>query len=298
MNKKIFWVVILVIIFFAVFYVASLAFVNNEVTLEEKDFEQVGTINIASDLDTVEQAEILPDELNLVEFLPDLVPLPAQDLEIRKEDNNLKLLFSTIYYNQGTGPLELIADPESEGIREDIERDVLQRITRKDGSQYTKVVGNFLWHQEHLHYHFADFVDYILESVDTENSSGVYEVRVKSTFCIRDVSLIDLELENRAEKAEYLICGKEKQGISVGWADTYFFSYFDQNLDISNMDSGIYRLTFDVNPQWIIDELDYKNNKASILLDINIEELTVEIIKEEPENYPAVEHIYNEQVFD
>lgn len=28
--------------------------------------------------------------------------------------------------------------------------------------------GTFLWHQEHLHYHFADFAVYDLEAIQTD----------------------------------------------------------------------------------------------------------------------------------
>jgi len=234
-----------------------------------------------------------------VELLPDLVPPPAKDVRIDRRGEDALLSFSTTYFNQGLGPLELIADRETKGIRSDIERNVLQRIYRTDGGYRDKVAGKFLWHQQHLHYHFADFVIYDLEVVDVKNPPDLSGVRSKSTFCIRDVSLVDknFPIENRAEKAKYLICGKEMQGISVGWGDTYFYNYVDQNLNITDLPSGIYRLSFIANPDGRFEESRVDNNKSSVLLDIDMKGFTVKIIDEDPEGLPAVEHIYEEQVF-
>ena len=145
------------------------------------------------------------------ELLPDLVPLPAQDVRVDKRGSDILLSFSTTYFNQGKGPLELIADPKTKGIRSDIVRDVLQRIYLIGGGYRDRVSGTFLWHQEHLHYHFDDFVIYDLEAVDVKNPPDLSGVRTKSTFCIRDISLVDKNyaIENRANDAKYKICGKE-----------------------------------------------------------------------------------------
>src|SRR3989344_8450394 len=158
------------------------------------------------------------------DLLPDLVPLPPQDVKIQvRDDGAVMLLFSTTYYNQGRGPVELRADPRTKGVRADIERDILQRIYRKDESYREKTVGHFMWHQEHQHYHFADFVTYDLEAVDAPNHPDLSGVRSKSTFCLRDVSRVEMELPYRAEEAAYWVCYKEIQGVSVGWGDTYFY---------------------------------------------------------------------------
>jgi len=233
-----------------------------------------------------------------VELLPDLVPFPAQDLVLEKSGENVFLRFSTIYYNQGRGPLEIIADPKTKGIRADLERNVFQRIYRTDGGSRDLVSGEFLWHQEHLHYHFADFVIYDLEAVNVSGPApDLSGVRAKSTFCIRDISRIDLTLPNRTE-AQYKICGKERQGISVGWGDTYFFTYPDQLLNVVDLPSGTYRLTFHVNPENRFEESRTDNNTSSATIKLDVDKLKVEVIAEEPSEYPELEHVYEEQVFE
>lgn len=230
-------------------------------------------------------------------LLPDLVPYPAQDLEIEKNNDGTHLLFTTMFYNRGSGPLELVADPKTMGIQEDIERDVLQRIYNIDGTYTDKLVGTFLWHQPHLHYHYKDFVIYDLEPIDAPGSTDLEGYRVKSTFCIRDVSKLDGIFQNGLEEAKYLICGKELQGISVGWADTYFNTYPDQRLNITDLPSGTYRLSFIVNPENILEESSLDNNVSSVEFEYNKRAGNIEILKESPGNLPAFEHIHIEQIF-
>lgn len=231
-----------------------------------------------------------------LELLPDLVPAPAEDLKIETNEKGTFLRFSTIYYNQGRGPLELLADPATRGRREDLVRKVFQRIYKKDGSFRDKVSGTFLWHQEHLHYHFSDFIVYDLEAVSTEGTApDLSGVRTKSTFCIRDISRTNQVLEYRDTEARYRICGKEKQGISVGWGDSYFFNYPDQILNISDLPKGTYKLTFLVNPENLFEEDRTDNNKSSVTFAYDPAAKTVSIVSKDPTTSPKLEHIYLEQ---
>ncbi len=240
-----------------------------------------------------EIADTDPDEM-----LPDLVPMPAADLTLMEgEDGELRLLFSTTYLNQGRGTLELRADPKTKGIRADIDRDVLQRIYMKDGSYRDKVVGNFLWHQEHLHYHYQDFIVYDLTVEDGENLEDLSGILQKSTFCLRDISRILSPVEGKKEEATYKICGKELQGVSVGWGDTYYYNYPDQALNIESLPSGTYRLTFIANPERRIDELAYTNDTSYVVFTYDKESRKIEVTKEFPENLPEIEHIHLDDPF-
>ena len=245
-----------------------------------------------------EAASVFVDTTDPNESLPDIVPLPPRDMKVgRVEDGRILLYFSTTYYNQGRGPLELRADPATAGIREDIERDILQRIYFADGEHRDIVVGNFLWHQEHLHYHYADFITYDLEPVDALEREDLEGNLVKSTFCIRDISRVILDLPNYVSEAEDDICGKELQGVSVGWGDTYYWDYPAQNLDISELASGTYRLRFIANSAQRLEEIRYDNNTASALFKLDMENLTVEVLEEVPSQTPEVEHIHLEDPF-
>jgi len=232
-------------------------------------------------------------------LLPDIVPLPPKDLVLEKNGDNIFLRFSTTYFNKGKGPLEFIADKKTAGQRRDLERNVFQRIYKNDGGFRDRMSGTFLWHQEHLHYHFSDFVTYDLEAVEVpEVSPDLSGIKQKSTFCIRDISKVKAKIENSKEKAKYLICGKEIQGISVGWGDTYFYNYPDQILNVVDLPSGTYKLTFHVNPKNIFDEENHDNNISSAVFKLDMDSLKVELIDENPKNLPSVEHIHINQKFE
>ena len=234
---------------------------------------------------------------NALELLPDLAPLPAEDLRLRQEADQVFLAFTTVYYNQGRGPLELIADPATANVSDDIERKVYQRIYNSTGGYRDHLAGIFLWHNPHLHYHFADFILYNLEAIDAEISElgPLADTKVKTTFCIRDVSHISPLPTGAPEDAAYKICGKERQGISVGWADSYFYNYPDQSLNITSLSSGIYRLTFLVNPENSFEEINKDNNLSSVTFRLDMEKMTIEILGQLPFNNRTVEHIYREQ---
>ncbi|HEY4496746.1 MAG TPA: lysyl oxidase family protein [Candidatus Paceibacterota bacterium] len=268
-------------------------------------FKSLGEIK--EDVSDSEQADIETDELNKAvqnifytntDLLPDLIPLPPDDVQIINENDNVFLLFTTMFYNRGKGPLELRVDEEAARIKTDVDQDVIQRIYKEDGTFRERLSGKFLWHQTHLHYHFSDFVIYDLEPVGAPDDPSLSGVRSKATFCIRDVSSVDLDLKDRLPEGKYLICGKKLQGISIGWADTYFSNYPDQRLNLTGLASGTYRLNFIVNPEDSFEEETLNNNISSALLYIDMQNETVEILETNPINYPKVEHIYIEQSFE
>jgi hypothetical protein len=276
------------------------------------------------------------------DLLPDLVPLPASELRLGKSGKKTFLYFSTSYYNQGRGALELRGNKEENKIRDmevgvvaskdtgDRDRSVVQRIYRTDGTYRDSPAGIFLWHDTHLHYHFGDFIVYDIKAVKSveESAQESWEERTgasvaheerdvhysephepdehsaphftqKTTFCLRDVSKVTLhglpargEVGAPADDALYRICYKELQGISVGWADTYFSTYPDQNIDVTDFPDGTYRLRFVVDPDARFDELTRANNESSVLLYINKDTLTVDILGQSPTDTPAIEHVY------
>ena len=230
-------------------------------------------------------------------LLPDLVPLPPQDVKLDKRDDSCYLLFSTTYYNQGLGQFELRADPKTAGVRADIARDVMQRVYLKDGGHEDSLVGNFLWHQEHLHYHYADFITYDLSVVDAPPNPELDGMLTKSTFCLRDISRVYLPLENKRDVAEYKICGKELQGVSVGWGDTYYFDYPGQALNITSLKSGTYKLEFAVNPNRRLKELSFDNNVASAIIKLDMEAGTVAVLSTIPTEIPEYEYVHLEDPF-
>lgn len=212
-------------------------------------------------------------------LMPDIVAIPPHDITLKKQGASTFILFTTAYWNKGTGPLELVADPKTKGIRSDVDRNVYQRIYHLDGDYTERLSGRFLWHQPHLHYHFEDFAIYYLEPVDVPDMKE--KLSFKSTFCVRDTEPIDLSHPGANKDAGYKICGKERQGISPGWADSYFYTYVDQRFNISNYPAGTYRLKVWINPKDRFDEITKDNNVGETLIYLDIKNNTVKVLKEE-----------------
>ncbi len=215
-----------------------------------------------------------------MELLPDIVSLPPSDVTLKVENGRTYLLFTTAYWNKGRGPLELVGDPKTRGIKSDVERKVFQRIYRLDGDYRERLSGTFLWHQAHLHYHFQDFAKYTLTTADTTGKPFKDFAQAKSTFCVRDSEPVDLAHPGTEKTASYTICGKERQGISPGWADAYYYTYVDQRLDVTNAPVGQYLLTVLINPEDRFDEISKDNDKAEVLILLNVPDTFVQVIEE------------------
>lgn len=260
------------------------------VTAEPNEFAVPEIAQYVSQQKLERLREFLDSEL---ELLPDLVPLPPLDVSVKEEGGKDLLVFTTVYFNQGQGDLELRADPSTINTPGDIVRDVNQRIYRADGTFRERAAGSFQWHHSHLHYHFVDFVSYTLQAVEVTGIQGTNQLLAsqdKSTFCVRDVSRVSLPNTTAAD-AKYEICGRERQGVSVGWGDAYFSTYPDQNIDITGLETGVYRLIFFVNPDDLFEEESTDNNTSSMLFSFDEDTKEITIVETNPTTYPEFEHI-------
>lgn len=215
-----------------------------------------------------------------MELLPDIVSLPPTDVTLKTEKGRTYLLFTTAYWNKGRGPLEMVVDPKTRNIKSDIERKVFQRVYRLDGDYRERLSGAFLWHQSHLHYHFTDFAKYTLTGIDTEGKAFKPFAQAKATFCLRDSEPVDLTHPGASRASSYTICGKERQGISPGWADAYYYNYIDQRFDVTDAPAGKYLLTILTNPDDRFDEVSRENNKAEALILLNVKDDFVKVLEE------------------
>jgi cell division protein YceG involved in septum cleavage len=222
-------------------------------------------------------AKLIEKEMVL---MPDIVAIPPQDVTLKKEGNVTNILFTTSYWNKGRGPLELIADPKTKGLKSDLVRNVYQRIYSLDGDYTERLSGRFLWHQPHLHYHFEDFAIYKFEPIEVEGTPLKEKQMFKSTFCIRDSEPIDLSHPGANRDASYKICGKERQGISPGWADAYYYTYVDQKFNVSNLPTGKYSLKIAINPKNRFDEVTKENNVGEVIVFLDVKNNIVKVLEE------------------
>ncbi|MEK7642427.1 MAG: lysyl oxidase family protein [Patescibacteria group bacterium] len=175
--------------------------------------------------------------------LPNLVALPASNIRI-EETNGTKLLrFSTTSWNNGRGPLELVAGDVDQ--TNDKQR-VFQRVYTSDGSYHDEIAGDFRWHLDHNHFHLDDYARYTLQPVNAPGASDV--VGSKTTFCVMDTTKINIKLPGAPKRSVYSTCGSSVQGMSVGWGDTYGYYLSGQELNITNLPDGDYDLKIEIDP--------------------------------------------------
>lgn len=210
------------------------------------DFLQVASVSVESKLAA---------DPNL--RLPDLGILPASNLMIltNADTGNRQLKFTTSIKNDGPGVMEITghSDVTSEMTI------VVQNINALDGTDKQVVVGEFVYHPNHEHFHFGNFARYEVWSITSDGSlETLLSVTDKVSYCLRDdVQIEDAEITG---PQTYVGCNRARQGITPGWIDVYGFELFGQTIDISNLPDGIYALLNYVDPDNQLWELDLDNN--------------------------------------
>lgn len=197
---------------------------------------------------------------------PDLRALPPIDLildgRVIGGGMHYRLRFTASIWNAGEGPLELRGESSGDRTR------AYQRVYDDQGTFSERLVGEFIYHTGHNHWHFEHFAEYELwTDADYEawlasgRQHGQPRWRGSKTtgqdesFCVRDSDLIEA-LPGSPPAEVYEACDTELQGISVGWADTYPFYLAEQWIDLgeSKPADGRYVLRVVADPQNLLFE--------------------------------------------
>lgn len=210
--------------------------------------------------------------------LPDLRTLPPADVNIQLlSEGRRSLRLANTIWNSGQGPLELTSDlnPETQKTR------VHQQIYLANGASRQHLVGEFVWHPTHDHWHFDELTLYELWSLEADYSLGkVVASSDKLSYCLMDTDVIDRANPGFSTRRGYGGCNRREQGLSVGWGDTYKSTLDGQDVDISHVPDGFYALTSTANPNGVIHEQSYDNNSARVYLSIWGERLNVVSLKQ------------------
>jgi hypothetical protein len=207
--------------------------------------------------------------------LPDLTPWADEHLGLMydwtvetRSDGRALLLLSTATANVGAGPLEL----RGGAAHENGTQDVFQRIELSDGTHEERLAGEFEYHPEHDHVHFAGFAEYNLREITANQGVGdVVATGGKTSFCVLDLLDYDLTLPGAPDARVFDSCDTT-QGLSVGWADIYDRELPDQWIDVTGVSDGEYWLEVVVDPENRLLEGDESNNAVRILIDLQAPE--------------------------
>lgn len=195
---------------------------------------------------------------------PNLIPLPAFNTSlITDAGGRATLRFSTTTWNNGAGPLELAAGEVETGSGK---LRVYQVVYQAGGGSTLSFAGAFEYHPQHEHMHFNDYALYTLQPVNAPGGSE--RIGAKTTFCVMDTTAISLGLPGAPSQPFYSRCGRDLQGMSVGWGDTYGAHLAGQEIDFTSNADGIYKLKIEVDPKKVLVESNENDNASCLLLSI------------------------------
>ena len=214
---------------------------------------------------------------------PDLRTLSPSSVNITNSGGTKLLRFDNTVANFGYGQLEL--RPEHDDITDTT--DAYQRLYSHDGDDTPYVasetlVGTFVFHSSHNHWHFEDFAQYELRNIAADGSIGstVLATNEKVSFCMVDTGLVDPSLEHSPPGPAYTTCEQDgMQGISAGWSDTYTYSLAGQNVNITGLANGDYWLLSTSDPSNRLAESHDGNNRG--IVRVSIINNTVDIVSED-----------------
>jgi hypothetical protein len=195
---------------------------------------------------------------------PDLGMARLSDIYLALPSTGQKQLrFSATIVNVGAAPFELA------GSRPDLSRSfsATQRTFNTDGtSTLVPIPGASLVFggDGHNHWHVDGLERYELHRLDNGVKVGT---SAKAGFCFFDTGPFRLALGGAPASAVYTAtgCGTASSlsvtmGLSIGWGDTYPWTLPDQFIDVTNLDSGKYRLQAEADPFGWFQESSRQNN--------------------------------------
>jgi hypothetical protein len=209
------------------------------------------------------------------ELLPDLDQALPTEVAIVQEGDTYRLVFASAVDNVGRGPLLI------EGERPDRSQRVMavrQLVRSSDGSARERSVEGeirYVRSETHAHWHLLGFESYELRDA---GSGELVEPDAKTGFCLGDryETSPDTQLENEPAEAVWTEeCGRRQpglltvsEGISPGYGDNYEPAREGQFLDVTSVPPGRYLLVHRANPDSVLEESDYENNAASLLIQL------------------------------
>ncbi len=136
-----------------------------------------------------------------------------------------------------------------------------QVVTYSDGSTRPRPAGACEWHATHAHFHYRDYVEFVLRSVNPDGTPGAQvAASLKESFCLADDGYFGFGTAGPNGPNSYAgqpgcnLPGAPTpdawvtMGNSPGWGDIYTWDTPDQYIDISTTPPGVYDIQARANP--------------------------------------------------
>ncbi|MEX0787379.1 MAG: lysyl oxidase family protein [Anaerolineales bacterium] len=192
--------------------------------------------------------------------LPDLQTVPPTGFRVSYLTNGRRvLLFNNMAWNSGRGPLELGGEVNLAAGQ----IEVRQHLTIAAETGVDLLVGHFLWHPYHNHWHLDTFALYELWTLTPHGElDTLITSSSKLSYCMIDTDIVDRDLAGSSPSRAFRGCGRLRQGLSPGWGDEYRSHLEGQYVNIAGLPDGIYALLSTANPSGSLFESNYTNNAA------------------------------------
>jgi hypothetical protein len=194
-------------------------------------------------------------------LLPDLQCLPEalEDHYISYEDGQKLLRFTAGLVNTGKGPVEVQGRRTS---RRGTMRAYQALYKSRNRVGALRRFGQFVWHNEHEHWHVLQIAEYRLVDADGNLVANANKV----SFCLIDTTQAYPQMQGSPSWPKYYHCPRDRgmkkivQGVSVGWGDVYGDNLSGQWVDVTDVPPGQYFLECVINPDRALREESMENN--------------------------------------
>lgn len=212
--------------------------------------------------------------------LPDLGMARLSDIHVDKTPDGRRLLrYSTVIVNVGSGPFELRGARASSA---DTTMAISQRIyDGAGGYRDVPVTGTSMYYagDGHNHWHVRDLESTSLIRLDNGVKVGT---STKHGFCFWDNTSYRLALPGAPQAGVYNGCGNSGSlavtvGLSIGWGDLYGSTLPDQDIDITGLGAGRYRLQSTADAQGWFSESSTLNNTTWVDLQLKANGASIRI---------------------
>lgn len=207
-------------------------------------------------------------------LLPDMVQQPPSQVSVVQSSASYRLGFNSGVQNEGQGPLII------NGHRPNTSSTMVadQILHMSDGSTKTVAgIGSMIFYVPHNHWHYLGFDHYELRNA-SDNSFVAPDQ--KMGFCLGDRYTPNSD-GSRTEPPKvagpytFINCAVGEtgalgvtEGISVGYGDDYTPQLEGQYIDVTGVQPGQYVLVHRANEDHSIQETNYANDVASVLVNL------------------------------
>jgi hypothetical protein len=201
------------------------------------------------------------------ELLPDIKALPPEAVSLAVSDSGRHLLrFTQRFTNVGPGPLRVHGLPTAEeGVMQGY-----QEILNDAGEVVRRLpISSIIFHPYHKHWHAGDIAAYQLRRGSPWGP--VVAQNGKISYCLVDQTHDD-GYAGQYWPPTYLNCEQPSQGLNPGYIDTYESDLYDQWVDATDLQDGVFFLVVTGDPSHTYAEADagdWANNLAWVKVELS-----------------------------